>query len=94
MDALELIVVGLIVSFCVLFSVWRLMPTKYRLRLIHALSRRTGADGNSGALSRLERAARADLARSSCGQCSSNAVPMSRATRVSAPHRKSAEPRR
>ena len=94
MDALEYIVVGLIVSFCVLFSVWRLMPTQHRLRLVNALSRRMGAGGNSRALSRLESAARADLARSSCGQCSANAVPMSRAARGSAPHRKSGGPHR
>jgi hypothetical protein len=91
MDALEIIVVGLIVSFCVLFSVWRLMPTRQRLRLVHALSSKS-ADGNGrGVLARLERAARADLARSSCGQCSSNAAPMNRA-RASAQHRKSAAP--
>jgi hypothetical protein len=90
MGALEGVIVGLIVSFCVLFSVWRLMPTRQRLQLLQLLSRKSA---NHGVIAKLEQAARADLARSSCGQCSSNAAPMSRA-RVSAPHRKSGAPRR
>ena len=90
MGVLEGVIVGLIVSFCVLFSVWRLMPTRQRLQLLQALSRKSA---DTGVLAKLERAARADLARSSCGQCSSNAAPMARA-RVSAQHRKSDAPRR
>ena len=93
MDALEFIVVGLIVSFCVLFSVWRLLPTRQRLRLLQALTRKSEAANGRGLIGRVERAVRADLARSSCGQCSSNAAPMARA-RVSASHRKSAAPHR
>jgi hypothetical protein len=92
MDALEFLIVALIVSFAVLFSAWRLMPTRQRLRLLQALSRKSEGKDN-GLLARLERAARADLARSTCGQCSTNAAPMSRA-RVSGPHRKTAEPHR
>ena len=93
MGALEGIIVGLIVSFCVLFSVWRLMPTRLRVRLLQTLARRSSGVNGSGVLAKLERAGRADLARSSCGQCSSNAAPMNRA-RVSGPHRKSAAPHR
>jgi hypothetical protein len=93
MDALEIIVVGLIFSFCVLFGVWRLMPTRQRLRLVQALSRRTAGGAGNGLLARVQRAARADLAHSSCGQCSTNAAPMNRA-RASAQHRRSAAPHR
>jgi hypothetical protein len=90
MGALEGVIVGLIVSFCVVFSVWRLMPTRQRLQLLQALSRKSAGNG---VLAKFERAARADLARSSCGHCSSNAAPMARA-RVSGQHQKSAAPRR
>jgi hypothetical protein len=93
MGVLEIIVVGLIVSFCVLFSVWRLMPTRQRLRLVQALSRKASGNSGKGLLARVERAARTDLAHSSCGQCSSNAAPMNRA-RASAQHRRSAAPHR
>jgi hypothetical protein len=93
MGVLEVILVGLIVSFCVLFSVWRLMPTRQRLRLVQALSRKASGGGGNGLLARVERAARADLAHSSCGQCSTNAAPMNRA-RASAQHRRSAAPHR
>jgi hypothetical protein len=93
MDALEFLLVALIVSFAVLFSAWRLMPTRQRLRLLQVLSRKSAEGKDQGVLARLERAARADLARSTCGQCSTNAAPMSRA-RVSAQHRKTAAPHR
>jgi hypothetical protein len=93
MGALEIIVVALIVSFCMVFSVWRLMPTKHRLRLLHALASKAGSGSGNGWLARLERTARADLARSSCGQCSANAVPMNRA-RALGQHRRPAAPHR
>jgi hypothetical protein len=99
MDALETVLVGLIVAAAALFSIWRLMPTRHRLRLIQGLAKRTSQGQGGQWLARLERAARVDLAHSSCGQCSANVpstLPASRTRRQngSVRHRRPAAPLR
>lgn len=82
MGILESLIVAIIVTAAAVFSVWRLMPDRHRLRLLQFLASRTGSNRW---LAALERGARADLAKS-CGACSANAASTAR-------HRKSGAPR-
>jgi hypothetical protein len=82
MGILESLIVAIIVIAAALFSVWRLMPDRHRLRLLQFLASRTGSNGW---IATLERAARADLAKS-CGGCSSNVAPEARHRRPAGPH--------
>ena len=78
---IEYLVVAIIVLAATLFSAWRLMPDRHRLRLLQYLARRTHANGN-GWLARVERAARADLAKG-CAGCAANADAAAPGTRRS-----------
>jgi hypothetical protein len=87
MGILESLIVAIIVIAAALFSVWRLMPDRHRLRLLQFLANRTSSNGWIAAL---ERAARKDMAKS-CGACSSNVAPMARRRRPASPrHSRSA----
>jgi hypothetical protein len=50
MAALESWVVALIVSVCALFSIWRLMSVRLRLKMLEALSRLPAVTGGAFAM--------------------------------------------
>ena len=80
---METLLVGVIVTFCVVFSAWRLISLRMRLRALDALSFLPGVDG-------LRRKTLAKLSGGGgCGTCQANAnVNVRRANqRPAAPHR-------
>lgn len=65
------ILVGVIVAFCVIFSAWRLMSPKLRLKTLERLSPVAQALGAAGWVARLRSQTIAQLA-AGCGACSHN----------------------
>jgi hypothetical protein len=86
MGALETVLVGIIVAASAIFSVWRLMPNRYRLRFVQRLSNKVNAGHGGALLARLERTVRTDLAHSSCGQCSANVPAKAQSSRTRSSH--------
>jgi hypothetical protein len=88
--ALETLLVGLIVASCMLFSVWRLMSVRLRLKTLEALSVLPASAGGN-LLAILRRKTLAKLS-GGCGACqrathtlNANVQPLNR--RSGAPHR-------
>lgn len=72
MDALESLLVGLIVFLCAVFSVWRLMSVRIRMRVLDALSRLPpGAGGGLATVLRRRTLARLSAG---CGACAGNTL--------------------
>lgn len=90
MAALESILVGLIVLGCALFSVWRLLPVRLRLKALEALSvLPASAGGNLVAWLRRRTLAKLSGACDACARATQtlnvNAQPSNRSS--GAPHR-------
>jgi hypothetical protein len=66
--ALETLLVGLIVAGCTIFSVWRLMSVRLRLKTLEALSVLPASAGGS-LLAILRRKTLAKLSGGGCGAC-------------------------
>jgi hypothetical protein len=68
---LQNVLVGVIVTACVVFSTWRLMSPKLRLRALMSLSSTAEKLGAKNLVNRLATQAIAQLA-AGCGACSHN----------------------
>ncbi len=69
MEALEYIVVGLIVSGCTIFSAWRLLSVRLRLKTLDALS--ALPSGAGGVLVSMLRRRTLEKLSDGCGTCKS-----------------------
>jgi hypothetical protein len=88
--ALEALLVGLIVIACAVFSVWRLLSLRFRLKVLDVLSRLPAYAGGQLAV-KMRRKALAGLS-GGCGSCA--AAPPGVKGNVQLLNRKPAAPRR
>lgn len=68
---MQTVLVGLIVTFCVVFSAWRLMSPKLRLKTLELLTPAAQKLGAGGPITRLRSQTVAQLA-AGCSACSHN----------------------
>ena len=68
---MQTVLVGLIVTFCVVFSAWRLMSPKLRLKTLEWLAPAAQKVGAGGPITRLRSQTVAQLA-AGCSACSHN----------------------
>jgi hypothetical protein len=64
------LVVGIIVAFCAIFSAWRLMSPKVRLRALEAITPVMSKLGAGAALTRLRTQTIGQLVAGGCSACS------------------------
>lgn len=78
MELLEVVVVAVIVAAAALFSIWRLLPVRQRLRLVDRLAPR--AVNGTGWLGRVRRKLQEELTHG-CGACAAGTARTHRAHR-------------
>jgi hypothetical protein len=73
----ESVLVALIVAACAVFSIWRLLSARTRLRLLDGIAAVIPACAQWGVFARLRGKVLARLVGGSCGACSQAAKPLS-----------------
>ncbi|HEX4677101.1 MAG TPA: hypothetical protein VH209_17315 [Steroidobacteraceae bacterium] len=69
---LQNVLVGVVVAGCVVFSAWRLMSPRLRLKTLDLVGPAMGLIGASGPITRLRADTLGKLVTGTCSACSSN----------------------